>query len=170
MNIMKNESDTFLLCFYVVIVSSYMRKGMFFIEACLGWFMSSYTILSTRDKRTKSVAILTFISMMGTLFAMMTILFVTSVMYATNLAKTPIPNDRRGDIACYIDQGLTCTNCNELINRCPEWESHDVKKVLQTQAKSSATLAIICVIYTIIALRYGFNARKNLSMYQIEYV
>jgi ABC-type lipoprotein release transport system permease subunit len=140
------------------------------VGSCLGWFMSAYTILSTRDKHTKSVAILTFISMMGTLLAMMTVLLVTSVLYSVSIGQNTLTNERRGEIACYVDQGLTCTRCNDLINRCPEWTSTDVKKVLQSQAKSSATLAIICVVYAIIALRYGFNARKHLSMYEIEYV
>ena len=143
---------------------------MFFIGSCLGWFVSYYTVLNTRDKRTKSIAILTFISLMGTLLMMMTLIFVTSIVYAISLGRTPISNERRGNIACYFDLDLTCTRCEELYNRCPEWDEDDVTKVLQTQAKSSATLAIICVVYAIIALRYGFNARKNLSMYQIEYV
>lgn len=132
--------------------------------------MSSYTILSTRDKRTKSVAILTFISLMGTLLIMMTSIFVASIVYSITLGNSQLSEQRRGSIACSIDQGLTCSGCDGFQNRCPEWASTDLQKVLQTQAKSSATLAIICVVYAVIALRYGVNARKNLSLYQIEYV
>lgn len=132
--------------------------------------MSSYTILSTRDKRTKSVAILTFISIMGSLLVILSIIFSTSITFSVSLVDNPVTGERRGDIACYIDESGSCTQCDQDYNQCPEWSSEDVTKILQGQAKSSATLAGICIVYTILALRFGINLRKHLSMYQIEYV
>ena len=146
------------------------EPALFFLGALLGWFMSSYRILSTTDKRSKSVAILLFIVIMGSLLVMLTVLLSSSVTFALSLVENPISGARRGQIACYFDFSNTCTGCNDPTNRCPEWTNEDVTKIVQGQAKASTTLASISIVYTLLALRFGFNQRRHLSMYQIEYV
>lgn len=95
-----------------------------------------------------------------------------------------IPDSARGQIACSIDQNGSCSYCPEdfeLLNitnpdsfapedECPEWSTDDVKRVLQSQAKSGANLAVICVLYAIGAFRYGLTVRKHVIKYKIAYV
>ena len=42
--------------------------------------------------------------------------------------------------------------------------------VIQTQLKASATLAVLFMLYSLGALRFGFMLRQHISMYQIDYV
>ena len=76
-------------------------------------------------------------------------------------------------IACGVDTADSCSNCDgsiEGMDLCPEWNLDDVTRVLQTQTKGSATLAIIFFLYSFSALRFGFVLRKHVTMYQIDYV
>jgi hypothetical protein len=77
----------------------------------------------------------------------------------------------RGILACSISAG-SCTFCDndEGMPRCPQWSEDDVKAVLKTQLKGSATLAALFMFYSLGALRFGFTLRTHISMYQIDYV
>ena len=101
---------------------------------------------------------------------MLVTIFAGSIVFSINLVDVPISNEARGTIACFIDDDLTCTNCDRRINKCPEWTNEDVTKVLQTTAKGSATLSAIFILYASSALRFGFSMRKNILLYQIDYV
>lgn len=97
-------------------------------------------------------------------------------MFSLNLVQGQqiIGSKERGDIACFIDNSGTCSQCESIedvsVLRCPEWSSEDVRIVLQTQAKSSAALASIFLLYAVSALRFGFSMRKYILLYQIDYV
>ena len=101
--------------------------------------------------------------MLGTLFG-------TSISLSLSFVDFPVDDDVRGSIACFLDQAGSCTGCDRESDRCPEWSNDDVTKVLQTQAKASAALAAIFLLYALSALRFGFNLRKHIAMYQIDYV
>jgi hypothetical protein len=143
--------------------------GLFFLAAMLAWHINAVSIRSTRDKRWKSVAILAFIFLMVSLLVMLITIFTASILFSVDIADVFLgPN--RGDFACFLDRSGSCSRCDELVGRCPEWSTEDVKKVLQSQAKSSATLAAMFLIYAGSAIRFGFNLRRHNSMYQIDYV
>ena len=103
---------------------------------------------------------------------MLATIFVASIMFSGNLLLAPIGESERGEVACFVDRGVSCTNCDALIprNRCPEWTLEEVTKILQTQLKQSATLAAIFFLYAVSVLRFGFVLRRHLAMYQIDYV
>jgi hypothetical protein len=152
----------------------YMACGaLFFITACLGWFISTFSILSSRDKRYKHVSVMVFIFLMGITSFILTVIFVASISYSVALVDIPISPSQKQDIACGVDTADSCSNCDgEYPDRpkCPEWSLEDVTSVLQTQTKGSATLAFIFFIYSFSALRFGFVLRKHVIMYQIDYV
>ena len=103
----------------------------------------------------------------------LTVVFVASISYSVALVDIPITEDQQHDIACGVDTANSCSNCNGMnpnAPKCPEWSFEDVKRVLQTQTKGSATLAVIFFLYSFSALRFGFVLRKHITMYQIEYV
>ena len=182
MNKSRNEGSYLTFFILHIVGISFLRLpnqilyilGLFFLGALLGWFMNSYTILSTRDKRQKFVAITTFLFIMTSLLIMLSIIFSTSITFSLSFVENGISYERRGDVACLVDATYSCSNCDNTNDngrdRCPEWSSDDVEKVLQGQAKACATLAGICIVYTILALRFGINLLKYLSNYQIEYV
>ena len=100
-------------------------------------------------------------------------LFAASITFSSSFVEIPLTDSQRGDLACIIDQAGSCTNCDLPHgdpNRCPEWSVSDVTKVIQTQAKSSAALAAILMLYSFGALRFGFGMRKHIRMYQIQYI
>lgn len=146
--------------------------GIFFLSACLGWFISVFSILSNRDKRYKLVAVFLFIILMASCCAILSIIFITSITGSLELTDTGIDEETRGSTACGADTADSCSNCDgsegDII--CPEWSITDTLKVLQTQTKGSATLALIFLLYSISALRFGFLLRKHISMYQIYYL
>ena len=100
-------------------------------------------------------------------------LFAASLIFSSSVVDFPLTGSQRGDLACTIDRSGSCTNCDaeeENVERCPEWSVDDVIKVIQTQAKSSAALAAILMLYSFGALRFGWGMRKHIRMYQIEYI
>ena len=153
--------------------TAYMSCGvLFLLSAALGWFISTFSILSGRDKRYKYMSVMVFIFLMAVTSFVLTVIFVASISYSVALVDIPIAN-QRGMIACGVDTADSCTNCDRekpWIPLCPEWTLDDVTRVLQTQTKGSATLAVIFFLYSFSALRFGFVLRRHVTMYQIEYV
>lgn len=151
----------------------YLVCGLtFFISGLLGWFISAFSILNSRDKRNKICAVLLFITlMMGTILLIGTI-FSASIAWSVNLVTYPITDDLRGIISCSIDTATSCSQCNNPfdLRECPEWSTEDVVRILRTQLKQSATLAAIVLIYSVGSLRFGFILRKHIASYQIDYV
>jgi len=146
---------------------------LFLISLLTGWFLSSFTIRSNADKRSKNVAVVIIIIMMGTNVAILAGLFVGSLLRSANLFDSPIQDIERGIVACMVDRAGSCTNCdNEMdgVDRCPEWTLDEVTHIMQTQLKQSAALAVIFILYAISVLRFGITLRKHLSLYQIDYV
>jgi hypothetical protein len=107
--------------------------GLFFVAAMLGWYISVSSILNTRHKRNKMLAIAGFVGLMVVIFFMLTTLFASSIAFSASLTTFPMGDEERGQIACFIDQSKTCTNCDATSNRCPEWSTEDVTKVVQVR-------------------------------------
>jgi hypothetical protein len=107
--------------------------GLFFVAAMLGWYISASSILNTRHKRHKMMAIAGFVGLMVVIFFMLTTLFASSIAFSASLETYPMDDNQRGEIACFIDQSKTCTNCDATFNRCPEWSTEDVTKVVQVR-------------------------------------
>ena len=147
--------------------------GLFLMAALLGWYISVSSITNTRHKRNKLICIVCFIILMTLIVASLIALFAASVAFSSSFVDIPLTDSQRGDLACFLDQAASCTNCDLPQgdpNRCPEWTVSDVTKVIQTQAKSSASLAAILMLYAFSALRFGWAMRKHIRMYQIQYV
>lgn len=123
-----------------------------------------------RHKRRKVVAIYCFIGCLllavGTLVAVLCV----SVAFSSSVSLKTLSDSTRGDVACFFNTGKSCTRCDEDVRRCPEWTEQDAASVLETQGKSSATLAAIFTVYALGSIQFGFNIRKHISTYQIEYV
>ncbi|KAL7572836.1 hypothetical protein ACA910_014690 [Epithemia clementina (nom. ined.)] len=150
-----------------------VSAGLFFISALLGWYMSVSSITNTRHKRNKMISITAFILLMGVISTLLIALFAASITFSSSFVKIPLTGTQRGDLACFIDQSGSCSLCDlpeGNPNRCPEWTVSDVTKVIQTQAKSSAALAAILMLYSFGALRFGWGMRKHIRMYQIQYI
>jgi hypothetical protein len=153
-------------------------SGSFLVAALLGWFISGYSVLNSRDKQHKKIAVSLFITTIILTIFFVGAIFAASVVFSVDIVDYGINDDDRGQIACSVDTANSCTNCfdkNDINNRnemrqCPEWTDSDILKVLQTQLKQSATLAAIFLIYAFSALRFGFILRSHVSRYQIEYV
>lgn len=154
--------------------SVYLVAAAFFCIAMLtGWLLSSFSIQDNLDKKRKNIAVIVFIVVMATNTVLLVTLFVASIVLSAALLESPINEADRGEIACYIDLGGTCSGCgsdSDAGNQCPEWGLDEVTSILQTQLKQSATIAMICFLYCISVLRFGFVLRKHLSLYQIDYV
>jgi hypothetical protein len=149
----------------------------FLLAAILAWFLGSFSIYNTQQKHRKSIAILVFIVIATGLFLVLTVLFSASVAYSLAIGREIIvKNEQRGSIACFLDKVGSCTNCeaanssNGCSECCPEWSVSDVNKVLQAQAKTSATIAAIGLLYASGCLRYGFTLKRVIMNYQIDYV
>lgn len=99
-------------------------------------------------------------------------IFIVSLLVTIEIVKVPLSDEERGDAACSIDNAGTCSFCGSRVGKreCPEWTEEQVAVVLETQYKSSATLAAIFIVYAISATRYAFVLKKQISMYQIEYI
>ena len=153
-------------------------SGSFLVAALLGWFISGYSVLNSRDKQHKKIAVSLFITTIILTIFFVGAILAASVVFSVDIVDYGINDDDRGQIACSVDTANSCTNCfdkNDINNRnemrqCPEWTDSDILKVLQTQLKQSATLAAIFLIYAFSALRFGFILRSHVSRYQIEYV
>ena len=157
---------------------AYMASGgCFLMAALLGWFISAYSVLNSRDKQHKQIAVSLFIATMVLTLVVLVAVFAASLVFSVDLVDYGISENERGRLACYIDTANSCSNCyptDEFWDpdepHCPEWTNDDILKVLQTQLKQSATLAAILLIYAASALRFGFVLRSHVSRYQIEYV
>ena len=149
-----------------------ITAGLFFIAANVGWLISAKPVMSTRHKRNKLISIWAFIIMMVCILVLLTTIFATCIAFSVSLVEVPISWKQRGDIACFIDESGSCTNCHNetALDQCPEWSIPDVTKVIQTQAKASASLAAMLMLYALSALRFGIGLRTHIRMYQIEYV
>jgi hypothetical protein len=150
----------------------YLCAAVLYLVACLlGYFISHYNILNSRDKKTKSAAIVVFIFMVMTTLLLLATIFVQSILLSSSIVNIPVNNKLRGEIACLI-AAPTCSFCNNDVGQteCPEWTETDVKIVLSSQLKSSAALAAIFMIYSVGALRFGFVLLRHISRYQIDYV
>jgi hypothetical protein len=153
--------------------SAYLATAVLFCIAMLtGWLLSSLEIQDNVDKKRKNVAVIVFIIVMATNTVLLMTLFVASLVLSAALLESPIDEADRGEIACYVDEGSTCTGCGDSAGgtQCPEWTLDEVTNILQTQLKQSATIAMIFFLYCISVLRFGFVLRKHLSLYQIDYV
>ena len=147
-----------------------LSGGAFTLAALVGYFLKFYTVLNRRQKRFKQGVVVLFIAtIMLTIFTVATI-FVTSLIYALNIVDVPL--DQYFLLACYLDSDGSCTGCEQEdpLLMCPEWTEDDVRRVLETIMKQSATLAAIFVVYALITLRYGFVLFRHISRHQIEYV
>lgn len=140
------------------------------LTAVIGVFLKYYTVLNGKQRRFKQGVVVIFIfTIVVAVIAVLTI-FTTSLIYSLNILDPSIFS--HGTIACYLDTGKACSRCDSEnpIQRCPEWSKDDVKSILDTILKQSASFAAICFVYAIIALRYGFQLFGYVSRYQIEYV
>ena len=158
-------------------VAYFASGGSFLFAVLLGWFISTYSVLNSRDKLHKQIAVSLFIATMVLTIFILMVVFAASLVFSVDLVDYGISDEERGSIACYVDTANSCTNCypndkgwDPTEPQCPEWTLDDVVKVLQTQLKQSATLAAIFLIYAFSALRFGFVLRSHVSRYQIEYV
>jgi len=148
----------------------------FLIASLLGWAVSAFSILNSRDKRNKHITVLLFIGCMVVNAALIAAIFIMSILLSTSLVNVIISEKERGRFACLVDDAQSCTNCSDRafhdpsMRECPEWENSEVVKILQTQLKQSATTAIILALYAFSALRFGLALRRHVSMYQIDYV
>ena len=157
-----------ILCSHVLCVS--LICSVLSSAALVGVYLKIYTVLNRRQRRFKQGVVVIFIfTLLLTIVAVATI-FTTSLIYSLNIVDLDLEN--YSTIACYLDTGESCTNCSSVVplDRCPEWTKDDVKSVLQSTLKQSASFAAICFVYAIIALRYGFQLFGYVSRYQIEYV
>ena len=151
-------------------LSTITSPGLFFVFAISAWLLKSFPILNIRDKKRKSVIIVGLIVISFSLLVMLTTIFSASIAFSLSLEELPITEALRGDIACFIDQSGSCTNCESEKDRCPEWSREDVTKILQSQAKAGAALAAIFLAYAASSLRHAFNLRSHIINYQIDYV
>jgi hypothetical protein len=157
---------------------------MFFVLALLAWLLWTCPITQTSHKHNKAIAIIIFILISFAMIIAMATIFVSCIVEALFLGGT-ISDPVRGEIACSIDQSGSCTNCWEDLNsttitgadslilpasQCPEWSQDSVTRILQSQAKAGANLAVICMFYAIGAFRYGLTVRKHIANYKIAYV
>lgn len=145
------------------------------LAAGLGWFISSYSILNTRDKKYKMLAVNLFVIVIAIVFISLIYIIGGSIAFSISLIDQPLSDEARGNIACFLDQANTCTGCDEdptdvSFTRCPEWTTDDVTKILQSQAKSSASFAAIFLLFALSAMRFGFNTRRYIRLYQIDYI
>ena len=112
---------------------------------------------------------------------MLALMFSFCIVFSLSLTDEPISDSNRGQLACHIDQSGSCTQCNEnidddtvapfpLYEQCPEWSMDDVTRIIQSQTKAGATLAAICLLYSVGSIRYGIAMQKHISDYLIEYV
>jgi len=145
---------------------------LFFIAAMIGWCIRARPVMSTRQKRNKLISIWAFIIVMLCILILLTTIFATCIAFSVSLVDVPISSTQRGDIACFLDESGSCTRCElgPSENRCPEWSVADVTKVIRTQAKASASLAAMLMLYALSALRFGLGLRTHIRLYQIDYI
>jgi hypothetical protein len=114
-----------------------------------------------------------FLIIIAVVFILLVWIVGGSIAFSISLVENPLSEEVRGNIACFLDQANTCTACDQDPSdsiRCPEWTTDDVTKVLQSQAKSSASFAAIFLLYALSAMQFGFSTRGYIRLYQIDYV
>lgn len=170
-SVLNTKSDTainFIGPLYLV------TAGLFFLASMLGWYLSKSSVLNTRHKRNKLISIWTFIILMTIILVALIALFASSLAFSSSIVDIGLSETRRSNLACIIDTAGSCTGCEEFAagdpRRCPQWSTEDVTKVIQAQAKASATLSAIFMLYAFSAWRFGWGMKQHIRMYQIEYV
>ena len=145
----------------------------FFLGSLLSWYIATFRILNSRDKTNKSIAVLLFVIIMVVTACLVAAIFVVSIIYGvTFIVRLKISDNERGILACTIDTVQSCSSCYNRTDspKCPEWTTAEVIKVMQSQLKQSASLAVIVFLYSMGSIRFGFMLRKHISSYQIDYV
>lgn len=143
---------------------------MCFLGIILGSYSSNASILNTNDKRRKVVAVTCFTGCMAAALLMLIALCVSCIYFSIAVADVPLSSRQRGGLACIYDQFDSCTNCDARFDRCPEWSVQDVRSVLQTQIKASATVAGVFILHSFSVLKYAISLRQRTTSYQIGYV
>jgi len=87
------------------------------------------------------------------------------------MIKSDVNDKARGNLACLDDDANSCTCCDcEGPEKCPEWTSEDVTRVLQSSMKTAIVLSTILFMYAIATLQYGLELKHHISKYEIDYV
>jgi len=138
------------------------------VALLMGWFLSTFSIRSNVDKQYKSNAALILVVVLFINAFVLLSVFVASFIWSYNLK---LSDGERGSIACKINNDQ-CTDCEAEIEalRCPEWPLGEITCIVRRQLKQSAVMAAIFILYDLNVMIHGFNLRKHLSMYQIDYV
>jgi len=136
----------------------------------LGSYSSNTSILSTSQKRQKLVTASMFIGSMALAFLLLFALLVACILLSLALDHLALTPRQRGSVACFLDPFDDCTNCDGTVDRCPEWSVEDVRSVLQTQIKASATVAAIFILHSFSVFRFGLTLRRHIATYQIGFV
>lgn len=134
----------------------------------MGWFLSAFSIRSNVDKINKSNAALILVVVLFINAFVLLGIIMASFVWSRNLNIT---DNERGAIACTMNDGQ-CTNCDSLLPElvCPEWSFEEISSIVRRQLNQSAFMAAIFILYDLNVMVHGFNLRKHLSMYQIDYV
>lgn len=82
------------------------------------------------------------------------------IAFASSLINTPISEQNCGSFACAVESD-SCTRCDEISNRYPEWTDEDVELVLRSQAKASSYMAGIFPLYTSGLFKLGVQLLAN---------
>ena len=135
----------------------------------MGWCLSAFSIQSNVDKQNKSNAALILVVVLFINALVLLGIIMASFFWSRTLNLT---DDQRGAIACTMNDAQ-CTNCDspfppELV--CPEWSFEEITSIVRRQLNQSAFMAAIFILYDLNVMVHGFNLRKHLSMYQIDYV
>lgn len=147
-----------------------LAASLFFLASILTWLSGRFSIFDVEQKWRKSVAILCFLTVSVSLVLVLLTIFVGSISFASSWINPSLTDAKTGEFACTFDRGRTCTNCQSASNQCPEWSSDDVNKVLRSQAKASAALAGIFLLYTARLVQFGLHLWKLNQSYQVGYV
>lgn len=145
-----------------------ITSGLFLIALLMGWILSAFSIRSNVDKQNKSnAALILVVVLFINAFVLLTIMM-SSIVWSRNL---DLDDGERGSIACTLNNS-ECTNCDDRIAafRCPEWNFEEITNIVCRQLIQSAVMAAIFILYDLNVMIHGFNLRKHLSMYQIDYV
>ena len=143
-----------------------ITSALFAIALLMGWLLSAFSIRSSVDKQNKSNAALIMVVVLFMNAFLLLAILIASAVWSFNLQ---LNEDERGDIACTMSSS-ECTNCDSGIGRCPEWSFDEITKIVRRQFQQSAVVAAIFILYDVNVMIHGFNLRKYLTMYQIDYV
>lgn len=124
-SILKIDTDTLIKSWPGVLYL--IAAALYAIAALLGYCMSRFSILNSRDKRTKSCMILLFIFVMTLTLLSVAALFVGCVLLSTRYVDSTMNDQLRGNLACSISAG-SCSDCDndEGLPQCPQWTESDV--------------------------------------------